>query len=131
MTSNVAGGMDKAPDRCGGGLGAGGAGAQAVRRKGEIHRNDGQLLLACDDSGREVGCPWAALQNSYKCCCATFTNMKFLIVIIASVAASVVAVLILQNSGIESAGLIGGGVGGAVAGVVASRVFSGPSSSGE
>ena len=57
--------------------------------------------------------------------------MKFLIVIIASVAASVVAVLILQVGGIESAGLIGGGVGGAVAGVVASRVFSGPSSSGE
>jgi preprotein translocase subunit SecG len=49
--------------------------------------------------------------------------MKYLIVILAAVAASVIAVLVLKSVGMESAALIGGGVGGAVAGVVASRVF--------
>lgn len=53
----------------------------------------------------------------------TVTSMKYLTVILAAVAASVVAVLVLKSAGIESAGLIGGGVGGGIAGVVASRVF--------
>lgn len=53
----------------------------------------------------------------------TVSRMKYLIVILAAVAASVIAVLVLKSVGMESAALIGGGVGGAVAGVVASRVF--------
>ena len=51
------------------------------------------------------------------------SNMKYLIVILAAVAASVSAVVVLKYAGIDSAGLIGGGVGGGIAGVVASRVF--------
>jgi hypothetical protein len=51
------------------------------------------------------------------------TSMKYLTVILAAVAASIVTVLVLKSAGIESAGLIGGGVGGGIAGFVASKVF--------
>jgi hypothetical protein len=70
-----------------------------------------------------------AVSAEFDCaCCATFKRMKYLLVIIGAVAASVVAVLTLKAIGVESAGPIGGGIGGGVAAAVASRVFQARSS---